>query len=318
MCTGINVSMIVCTHNRVTDLAETLKSIGRVEVPQGIRAELVVVDNASTDGTKELLEGTRLPGIPVRRIDEPRKGKGFAYNHGMAAARGEVFVFTDDDVHVPPDWLVGMTGRILNGSVDALAGAIRIAPHLRRPWMRPVHRKSLASTEDRNDSPRMMLVGANMAFSRRVLERVPGFDVELGPGALGLGDDDFFASQLEEAGYGLERAYDVVVEHHFQPDRLRRRSFLATAEKSGRKNAYIKHHWDHEVVARPRWNYLHSLLRLARVRCRTSARTLDEEGCSEWEIALTRRVAFYRRYFVERKRTRNYSRRGLVKLTSNA
>ena len=47
------------------------------------------------------------------------------------------------------------------------------------------------------------LTGANMAFARRVLDKVPGFDRELGPGGLGFCDDTLFSLQLRTAGFRL-------------------------------------------------------------------------------------------------------------------
>ena len=65
---------------------------------------------------------------------------------------------------------------------------------------------------------RLSLVG-NCAFRRHVLERVYGFDPELGPGALGLGEDTLFGLQLTEAGYKIEYAKNALVVHF--PDKSR-------------------------------------------------------------------------------------------------
>ena len=101
-----------------------------------------------------------------------------------------------------------------------------MAPHLRRPWMTMLHDVMLASTETLAEDAPTNLTGANMAFHRRVLAKVPAFDVELGPGRLGFQDDVLFSKQLERAGYRIQRRFDVRVEHHFDFDRLLRKSFL--------------------------------------------------------------------------------------------
>ena len=67
--------------------------------------EIVVVDNASTDGTRNLLEARGARDARYRVLFEPILGRSVAMNAGAAAARGGVLVFTDDDVVVAPDWI---------------------------------------------------------------------------------------------------------------------------------------------------------------------------------------------------------------------
>lgn len=98
------VTAIVCTHDRARSLERTLASLEGVVVPEGQSWELVVVDNASRDDTSAIvrrLEG-RLPLVAVR---EPRVGLSAARNAAVRAARGELLLFTDDDVDVDPFWL---------------------------------------------------------------------------------------------------------------------------------------------------------------------------------------------------------------------
>src|SRR6185369_4917701 len=139
---------------------------------------------------------------------------------------------------------------ILFGQADAVGGGIRIAPHLDRRWMTDAHRWRLASHESNEgsaegDTP--ALIGANFAFGRHVLDRVPGFDTELGPGALGFGDETLFSWQLAEAGYRMVAApASAAVEHHFDPSRLSRHSLLSVADRQARSSAYLNYHWNHQ------------------------------------------------------------------------
>ena len=312
------VSVIVCTFNRASHLRPTLESLAGLGVPADLPAELLIVDNASTDGTAELARSCRLPNMPVRSISESRRGQSHARNAGMAAARGEIFLFTDDDVRPPRDWIAGICDPIASGRADAVAGGIRLAPHLERPWMGPLHRGMLASTEVMDPRAPHTLVGGNMAFSREVLAKVPAFDPDLGPGALGFGDDTLFADQLREAGFRIEAALDVVVEHHFEPTRLGRRSFLDNVRKRGRSSAYLAHHW-HGKPASTAWALYRARAATAyRLACWRGRRVRDPlwaDRCSEREMHLERMAAYYRQYLIERERPRFYTRRGLVKLS---
>ena len=108
----------------------------------------------------------------------------YARNTGMAAARGEVLLWTDDDVRPGRTWIEAMCRPILDRRADAVAGRIKLPDYLERPWLRPWHRVCLAV--DAPTTGDFDLIGANMAFARRVLEKVPAFDVEIGVGAWGL------------------------------------------------------------------------------------------------------------------------------------
>jgi glucosyl-dolichyl phosphate glucuronosyltransferase len=311
----MNVSIIICTCNRAEDLRQTLMSIAEVCVPDGIVCELIVVDNASSDHTAEVVRCHQLPNMPVRYFHEPRRGKGYAYNAGMAAAGGNIFLFTDDDVRPPRDWISGMCQPIWNGHADAVAGGVRIAPHLERPWMQSEHRICFADTERLQHSEYPLdLVGANMAFSRKVLTQVPAFDVELGPGALGFGDETLFSRQLRQANCRIIGALYTIVEHHFDPTRLLHKNFAKIHHKMGRSHAYLAYHWEHRDIQVSQAQRLYHILRLAYWRLKHVSEWLVREGSPWWEMRIMRDIGFISQYLIEQKRPRNYSKFGLQKL----
>src|SRR5256885_122646 len=129
------VSIIITTRNRAEHLRETLASFQRLQVPKELPAELLVVDNASTDDTAEVVKTCRLPNIPLRYLHEPKPGQSNARNSGLANTTGEVILFTDDDVRVSANWIEGMAEPILARKADAVAGGVRIAKELERGWM---------------------------------------------------------------------------------------------------------------------------------------------------------------------------------------
>ena len=283
-------------------------------VPVGLTTELLVVDNASVDGTAGVIQGTRCQQIPVRYLFEPKPGQSNARNAGMANTSGEVILFTDDDVRVPVNWIEKMSRPILNGSVEAVAGAIMLAPELERPWMTGCHRGWLAVANATWVPKVRTMTGANMAFSRGVLQRVPAFDPELGPGALGFSDDTLFSLQIIEAGFRLKFSPDCEVEHHPERDRLMRHQWLATARRRGATKAYVSHHWLHEKPRRPQLNRLLANLKLRVWRGQNLQPALDAEGCAERELRLVRSCSFWNAILLESLRPRHYAKRGLVKL----
>jgi hypothetical protein len=180
--------------------------------------------------------------------------------------------------------------------------------------MTPQHRTWLASTECL-DPEEPLLVGANMAFGRHVLSKVPEFDTELGPGRLGFGDDTLFAGQLREAGFRIVKRPDITVEHHFDEDRLLRASYLAAAQKHGRSLAYITHHWHHSSLALPALRGLRTKLQIALRRLKDREAVNRTEGMPTWEMEAVQFLSFCQNMQKEVKRPRHYEYHGFVKLT---
>jgi glycosyltransferase involved in cell wall biosynthesis len=93
-------SIVVCTYNGKTKLLPTLKHLAALFIPEAYAAELLVIDNASTDGTpkfvEELWQELKQP-YPLRVIQEKRPGKGYAVETGYDAATYSYIVTVDDD-----------------------------------------------------------------------------------------------------------------------------------------------------------------------------------------------------------------------------
>lgn len=301
----MDASIIICTRNRAESLQATLPSIGVAAIPKGLEVELLVIDNGSTDGTENIVRKAHLPNVTIRYLRESTVGLSNARNTGLNSALGEIIVFTDDDVRVPLNWIEGMTLPILANKADAVAGGVifpaEIAAALSRaPFS--TRREWYASTEKLHPSFPHRMVGANMAFHCRVLKKVPTFDIELGPGALGFADETLFSAQLIAAGFRLVGAFDVAVEHHFDAERLNAPGILDMARRMGRSNAYMFHHWKHQKLEMPiprlfirrlrRFLLKHSLLPKHRVR----TNLFEESIQSEMELAFCREYIVQRRF----------------------
>jgi glycosyltransferase involved in cell wall biosynthesis len=104
------MSVIICTRNRAESLKVTLECLASAK-RENVSAEIVVVDNASNDHTKEVAEsfGRR---IPVRYLYEPTLGtfgKSHALNRALdAGGLGEIIAVLDDDISADHDWFEGV------------------------------------------------------------------------------------------------------------------------------------------------------------------------------------------------------------------
>ncbi len=308
--TGLDVSVIVCTRDRRGSLERTLASIDRSRIPAGMTVELLVADNASSDGTSAWLRGRSGP-LPLRVLEVATPGQTRARNAALLAAGGRVLAWTDDDVEVEETWLERLVRPILAGTCDAVAGRVVIPESLRRivvgtPLERRIGALAVTDWTDWETPPRM--VGANMAFGRHVLATVSTFDERLGPGpgSLGFHDETLFAWRLLDAGYRLGGAPDAVVHHRFDAARLDAASILRIARSFGGSTAYVDWHWYHLPPK--------SLLPLRRWRARLRHRVQTLFGGPS--AAAERRFldAWSEGYFDEFRRCmrepRKYARRG--------
>ena len=305
------ISIVLCTRDRANQLTRTVQSLATIAVPEGCTWELLVVDNDSVDATSAVVAEAKLSNMTLRPLYEPRIGQSHARNLGIAEARGEVIVFTDDDLRYSPEWLEVMTQPLRDSEADAVTGAMRLAPHLERDWMGPMHRIWLAAPQQ-GLSADCNLVGANMAIARRVLSRVSNFDPELGAGQRGFGEDTLFGAQLREAGYQIA-GVPLRTEHHFLPERLTRASFLSHAKKLGVSGAYTAHHWEHENLKMARVNFTRKIVQVAAWRAAHPVEVQKSEGMHPSEMHHLRSLHIYGQALLERRRPRNYERHGLVK-----
>lgn len=266
-----------------------------------------MIDNGSTDSTREVVASAHLSKPCVRYEFEPQAGQSFARNRGLDCSSGKFILFTDDDVRVPANWIKGMCRPLQLGMADAVAGGVKIAPYLLRDWMSGRDRAWLGSTYHLSADNPSDFIGANFSFGRHVLEKVPQFDTELGPGALGFGDDTIFARQLVDAGYRLVGELDVCVEHHFDPGRLSRRSFLSMARRSARTAGFLHHHWDHQQTPFPLLRAIKTGSQLQLLRLLNFHR-LPVEGLPQWEAELVWKHHRWRQYLRERRHPPRYPR----------
>src|SRR6266550_3078434 len=100
------ISIAVCTWNRARMVEKTLHSFTQLEIPSGCEWEVVVVNNNSPDRTEAVLDSF-LPRLPLRHFVETSQGIAHARNRAAREARGDVILWTDDDVQVKQNWLGG-------------------------------------------------------------------------------------------------------------------------------------------------------------------------------------------------------------------
>lgn len=229
------ISVIICTYNRAALLKRALGSILSANVPEGWSREVIIIDNASTDNTPNIVAETvsDFPSI-VRYVLEPKQGLSFARNRGVNEAKGDVLVFTDDDVLVTQQWLVELCTPIACGHAVAACGKILPCEKIQIPTWLPqmsnVYFPPLALF-DRGDDPIALdesPFGANMAFRGDVFRRYGLFRSDLGrrPDSLMSGEDTDFGNRLLRGGERIWYEPSAIVFHPVQYERLTREYLL--------------------------------------------------------------------------------------------
>jgi glycosyltransferase involved in cell wall biosynthesis len=241
-------SIVIATYNRAAELADTLASLARLDVD--LPWEVIVVDNNSTDGTRAVVDraAARFPAPLIYAI-ERAQGRSAALNRGIALARGEIVVTTDDDVRVEADWLTQIDRGFRELGCDYIGGRVlplwgapeasgpdgtREPKRIRRPgWLpnRGGHMWAVIALLDFGGAPlrfgKRVPLGVNMAFRREALERVGGFNPRIGRKAGTLLGQEVREWCLRAHADGLQGYYvpAVSVRHLIPADRLRKRYF---------------------------------------------------------------------------------------------
>ncbi len=308
-------TLVICTHRRASALRATLENLRQQRVPDGLEPEVLIVENGVADGTREVVADCQGRPFPIAYYHLPAPGKSAALNHAIAIARGEVVLFADDDLRFHPEWLAALALPIASGKCDGMTSRIVIPPHLRRSWMTPYHLAWLGSLPYRDPEHPDEIPGANMAVHRRVFQRVPAYDTELGGGGLGNCEDSLFSRQLIAAGFRLGLAREAPVEHHFQVTKLQYGQWIRNARAAGHSQAYLLHHWYHRSLQAPRARRIYLMVKLALRQSLRPRRNELEEGIPAWEMSYRHDIACCNQYLRERLLARKYDRLGLVKKT---
>jgi cellulose synthase/poly-beta-1,6-N-acetylglucosamine synthase-like glycosyltransferase len=113
------VSVVICSHNGASRLPQTLAYLQKQCVPVSLAWEVVLIDNASTDGTAEVAKKVwqHAPAATLRIVREGRLGLTFARERSLAAARYEIVTFVDDDNWVCDRW-VQRVFNVMTGHPD--------------------------------------------------------------------------------------------------------------------------------------------------------------------------------------------------------
>lgn len=231
----MQLDVIIATYNRAPLLERTLHSLFVADKPENLAVKITVVDNNSTDDTRQVVEAwkDRFAG----RLDyllEKQQGKPYALNAGIGATRGELVGMIDDDEEVDRGWLTRVESAFGENQIDFIGG-----PYLPRwgapiPAWLPKDYLGVIGWVDGGDQVRVydehyegMLMGGNAVISRAMLDKTGSYSTELnrtGERLLAGEDEDMYGRLLAAGARGLYLP-DLIIYHYIPPERLTKRYY---------------------------------------------------------------------------------------------
>jgi len=225
------ISVIICTHNRAEMLRETLQSWLSVQ-NAGPDVELIVVDNNSTDHTRQVVEAFR-PACPsqLRYVFETNTGLSHARNRGIKEASGNIVAFVDDDVYFDKEWLYALL-KAFNDNPEISCVGGKSIPKFdgdKPDWITGNILKFYGAT-NYGDQDRLMTFpeyppGLNMAFRKTVFEQVGNFNVNLGriKNSLLSNEEREIFYRISKADLKVFYASKAILHHRISRDRMHKR-----------------------------------------------------------------------------------------------
>ncbi len=230
----LQISAIICTHNRDIYLGAAIDSLLGQDFAFGF--EVVVVDNGSSDGTRQVVE-ERLGNPRLKYVEEPNIGLSIARNTGAEVAGSEILAYLDDDAVASPQWLQVLYSAYQDNQKLAIAGGkvnLLFPQGIEPPrWLSPGLAANLGAYDLGGslvyiDHPGLTPRGLNYSIRRSFLEQIGGFDPHLGRiGQKLLSNEELQMTELAlKEGWQVAYVPDALVSHNVAPERLQRSWFL--------------------------------------------------------------------------------------------
>ncbi len=268
------ISLVITTYNRAELLAGALKSVAASQFDDHGNVEVIVVDNNSTDGTRQTVENIREEGFPfrLRYVVEPNQGLSYARNRGIDESDATFVAFMDDDQLLGSEFLSRLAPAFESTSAVCVGGPLYLnnrglVPKWLPPWLYDVGELDIGrDVKVLDGSESKKLIGGNMAFVREELVNIGKYDVALGRsgGLLLSGEEVELQERLHAAGKKVVYHPDLVQYHNFTLDRQTkhywRKFFFNLGRSRYRRLGGRNPEKGPLVFGAPRWLWRHLLM----------------------------------------------------------
>jgi len=245
----ITATVAICTRNRAQLVTRAIEPA--VAQSQACQAEVLVVDNASTDDTPAVLARMGRDAAPtVRVIREPRLGLSAARNRALVETSTDIVVFLDDDAVPRPGWLRALLDTYANRAIACAGGPI-VSQFFSPPpsWLTPQFHPVLSAYDLGPHARRLRdcpsweyPFGGNTSFRVSTARALGGFSTRFGlRGGRQLAHEETdLCLRIDRAGGEIHYVPGAVIDHWILPERLTPVFLLARYRQRGESAAYFE------------------------------------------------------------------------------
>ncbi|OFY68983.1 MAG: hypothetical protein A3G23_13340, partial [Bacteroidetes bacterium RIFCSPLOWO2_12_FULL_37_12] len=227
----MDISIIVCTHNRAKTLKETLLSFSQLKWHKGTSYELLVVDNNSGDNTKAVVAKFARENPNIRYVVEDKVGLSHARNRGILETQGNIAAFVDDDIAFDECWGQAILQAFKDYELASCVGGKNIPVFLEgSPEWKIDDVAGFYGDTRFGETPKFIEFpeypfGLNMACKREVFSKVGLFSIDLGRygGSLLSGEEAEFFYRVNMAGLKVFYTPHAVIHHRIPAERTKAR-----------------------------------------------------------------------------------------------
>lgn len=218
----MDLSIIISTWNNSKRLAIALEAISQCKIPEGLRWELVVVNNNSKDDTAKVIENFARR-VPIHYVFEPIQGLSIAKNTGLKNARGKFIIFTDDDVKPCAEWIniywqaytAYPRQTFFGGPVES---EYEMLPNTELIKLAPYSVKGFNCGNKTHFLNEKNFISANWGAEKEILKHLGGFDstkgLKAGSKKLVTGEEVDLMKRLRKLGWQALYLHEARLQHY--------------------------------------------------------------------------------------------------------
>lgn len=248
------VTVAICTYNRAKLLGLSLEAVLKQEADFAF--DVLVVDNNSTDNTREVTESFMRSSPLVSYVLEEKQGLSHARNRALVEATSSIVAYLDDDAVARPGWLTAITRAFGEPGVDCAGGKIVLKYPCAKPDWLDERMESILSAYDKGEQPKDVpeVFGANFAVRREAALKLGGFSDKVGclAGRSLGGEETDMCRRIRSSGSRVLYVPDAVVDHLVDPNRLNKDWLVKRYELNGRASVILaeKEIWTSREIIR--------------------------------------------------------------------
>jgi glycosyltransferase involved in cell wall biosynthesis len=240
----IEISVVICTHNRSSLLADCINSLLNQNIDSE-KFEILIVDNNSIDNTKEVATEFCKKYNNIKYFFEQTTGYSAPRNCGWKNASGKIVAYIDDDEIAAPNWIESILNTFqIEEEPDIIGGICKVTYDETPPeWftesMGGTNRTRLKGLlNHRTDS---YLGCGNIAFKKEILEKLNGFskDFDMKDGFLMMGEDTDICQRAKNAGLKLYSNPEIIIYHRMNSNNYDIEKRKEKAKKTGMTTRFI-------------------------------------------------------------------------------